>query len=161
MTNIAPNASSLLWITPKSSAAGALPQTPTGVAYTYSASKLLWLGLNFFESLSCEVFISNSTEINTNIGWFWFFQIWFKMNWNFRFSNASQNLSENSDQYSTKCFLSTVNYTKIVSGWGSAPDPTGVAYTYCDLQCIQTVMAWIKLLWEFEMWSLHFKSYWN
>ena len=69
VTNIAPNASVLLWITPKSSAAGALPQTPLGwltLNVTYSASKLPWLGFNCFKSLSCEVFISNSTDINTD-----------------------------------------------------------------------------------------------
>ena len=41
-----------------------------------------------------------------------------------------------------------MNYTKIVSGWGSAPDPPGVAYTY---SASIAFMAGIKLLWEFEL----------
>ena len=32
-----------------------------------------------------------------------------------------------SDLYSTKCFLFSLKCTKIVCGWGSAPDPAGEA----------------------------------
>ena len=35
---------------------------------------------------------------------------------------------ENSDLYSTKCFFS-LKCTKIVGGWGSAPDPAEAAYS--------------------------------
>ena len=33
--------------------------------------------------------------------------------------------SENSDLYCTKCFFFSLKCTKIVGGWGSAPDPAG------------------------------------
>ena len=38
-------------------------------------------------------------------------------------------LSENSDLYSMKSFFFSLNRTKIVGGWGSAPDPAGGAYS--------------------------------
>ena len=77
--------------------------------------------------LSCEGFISNSTETNTNIGWFGFFKFDLRWIWIFDFQML-QKSSENVTN-STKCFYSTVNYTKIASGWGGAPDPAGGAYS--------------------------------
>ena len=40
-----------------------------------------------------------------------------------------EQLSENHELYSTKCFLFSLKCTKIVGGWGSAPDPAGGAYS--------------------------------
>ena len=115
--------------------------------------KLLWK----FEFWDC---ISNSTEIeiNTIIQFVFFFQfnniIFDELK--FLIFKDSENSKKIVINIAANASFFTMTYTKIFSGWGSAPDPTWVAYSASI-----AIMAGIKLLWKFELWGLHFKFYWN